>query len=324
MNAPLHVAVALCVLGLSTACSLSKPHPYERGDALRYLPAACSVARVYADLAGWSLAFPSGSLTSSTSHAGRLKRLLEAFESSGIRVGKDLQELAICIDALPQDADDLSSAVAAIGGQLGGTSALTKYKSVIQALTNAKASEIIESRRNGIPYVVGTHQKNRVWIAMPVPDVLVFSTGPVTELDSLKRAAAPDLAGWRAQPGRLAGFEYVSPERATGGVVAHGTASTRGPELEFAVDARFGSLAGLDGAKLALLQTQLSGLLSTSVLAPLAGPVRRAQIDLRDGVLRVDMVVRPSELEDAVARARTSPHALADLVSKATSASPTP
>jgi len=323
MKAPLSIFIFCCVVCLATACSRPQPRPYERADAIRYLPATCSVARVYADLAAWGLAFPSGNLTSSSSHAGRLKRLLEAFEESGIRVGQDLQDLAVCIDAVPQDADELSSAVAAMGGHLGGSSALRKYENVILALSSAKRGEIIEARRKGIPYLVGIHQKDRVWIAMPSPDVLVLSTGPITELDTLKRSDAPDLARWRAHPGQLAGFEYISPERATGGIVAHGTVSNRGTELELDVDARFGSLAVMDDAKLLVLRTKLSSLLQTSVLAPLAGPIERSELGLRDGALSVVFRIRPSEIEDAVIEARKNPLGLARLLSQATSSAST-
>ncbi|MGA2449205.1 MAG: hypothetical protein ABTD50_11045 [Polyangiaceae bacterium] len=323
MNAPFCLIAVVCALGLAAACSHPKTRPYERGDALRYMPTACSVARVYADVAGWSLSFPSGSLTSSTSHSGRLKHVLEAFESSGIHVGQDLWELAICIDALPQDADDLSSAVAVIGGRLGGASALKKYEAVIRALTNAKPGEIVESRRSGYPYLVGIHQKDRVWIAMPAPDVLLFSTGPVTQLDTLKRADDPDLGAWRAKLGTLAGFEYVSPERATGGLVAHGTVSTRGSDLEMDVDARFGSLVGLDATKLGVIRSGLSSLLQASALSPLAGPVQRTDLEVSDGTLRVAFRVSPAELEDTVTRVRAEPHALADLIARATSAAST-
>lgn len=263
---------------------------YRRGGVLAYLPEACPAARVYVDVAALSRTLGPVDLTGAGGQRGVLRDLVVALEAAGIDPARDVHDFALCAEELGEDEDERSVVHVAVGGALGGGAALSRYKSVIMALSHVDAASVVESRQDGVPYLVSRFRRKRMWIAMPAPDVLVFSTEDVAEVARLRTPHPAHLDAWGAGPGVTASFDYVAPGRGPAAGVKGGARDDRGV-LVLEGAGRFAGAAGLDARKLETIRAGTVAVLERSPLAPLAAPVRQMSLAVVAGELRATLGV---------------------------------
>jgi len=150
------------LFALSIACALCAcSRGYARATALHYLPESCPSGRVYIDLKGLVNTLH---LEQSFTHdrvPPAWKPVFEAFEAAKLRPGQEIEDFAVCVQEMAEDEDDVSKVWVAIGGRFGGRDALKKYKSIVQILTRAKDSEVLEKESNGVPYLASSYTPSR-------------------------------------------------------------------------------------------------------------------------------------------------------------------
>jgi hypothetical protein len=281
-------ALAAVVIGFAVVVWLAtRPHPYKRGDVLAYLPQQCPAARAYVDVASLWTAVGSNELLTSARHGADLVALLAAFDAAGVDVTRDVRDFALCAVDLDKPGDARGSIYIAIGGSLGGTGALSRYKSIVETLSHVDANSIVEERRSGVPYLVSKFRLKRVWIAMPAADVLVFSTEDVARIDPLAAPHPVSLEAWQAQSDTTAAFEYAS----AAGTRIRGRMREEGGALVLDATAKSSALDALDVAKVETLRTATIAALDRSVLRALSGPVHDTALSLADGELRAELRV---------------------------------
>jgi hypothetical protein len=287
---------------------------YQNNDVMRYLPTECPAARVYINVAALWPALGSKDFADPSSQRPAIKTILQALQSGGIDLGKDVQEVAICAKELPNDDDDPKSAMYAMGGNLGGKDALKKYKSVVMAVAHVEEKSIIQGIRDGVPYLTSKRSPDRTWIAMPAPNVLVFSTGTVSEVAALKTPHGVSVDAWRAQPGTLVGFEYTAPvdekEKRRQETGARGRLVAEGTDLVLEVEGKFDGLQNLDNDKLDNLRRNTAEILNKSELSGLSGPVSSMGLAIRDDALHVHFKIGASTLLDVLKKVQANPKSL--------------
>ncbi len=308
--------LATVAASFSFTAGMGCSRSYQPNDVMRYLPTECPAARVYINVAALWPALGSKELADPRNQRPAVKTILQALQSGGIDLGKDVQEIAICAKELPNDEDDPKSVMYAMGGNLGGKDALKKYKSVIMAVAHVEEKSITEGASDGVPYLASKRSPDHTWIAMPAPNVLVFSTGKVSEAAALKKPHAVSVDAWRAQPGTLVGFEYTAPadenekEKAHTEASAKGRLGAEGTDLVLVVDGTFDGLKNLDNDKLDNLRSKTAEILKKSELSGLSGPVSSMALAIRDDALHVRFRIGATTLLEVMKKVQANPKSL--------------
>jgi hypothetical protein len=292
------------------------PGGYARGALLRYLPEACGSYRVYVDVKSLTGALALRDVLTSGRMPPPLQPIFRTFEEAHLRLGQEIEDLAVCAQPAPgQEEDDPSRTYVAIGGRFGGRDALHKYRSIVQGLTHARDSEVLEKESNGIPYLVSSYTPMRKWIAMPGPDVLVFYTDAIAEVAALAKTHDVDAGAWQLGEATLASFEVRRDDGE--GASSAGTLAIDGPpgSQTMVFDARVtaDSPEAMAPARLALLRGRLADAIEGSAFSELAEPVRQAALEARGESLHVRFGLPVQKLIDAGMTATTRREAVADL-----------
>jgi hypothetical protein len=278
---------------------------------LRYLPDDCAAYRVYVDVAALVPALHLDEVLTSARVPGPWKTVFATFESAHLRLGREIQEIAVCAQEVSRDDDEASKVYVAIGGRLGGQDALHAYRGVVQELTHAKDSEVLEKESGGVPYLVTSYTPQRKWIAMPGADVLVFYTDAVAQIASIAKPHEVDLARWRLGDGVVSSFAWSSQdedERTVDPGAGHPTGGTlslapsdAGGDPTLVLDAA-GSLPQsslVDPSRIEAIPGRLADAIAASPFGALADPVRRMRLDLRGRKLHVGLDLPVAKLVEA-------------------------
>jgi hypothetical protein len=293
----------------------------HRGDLLRYLPNDCAAYRVYVDIAALVPALHLDDVLTSARVPGPWKGVFTTFESAHLRLGREIQELAVCAQEVSRDDDETSKVYVAIGGRLGGQEALHAYRAVVRELTHAKDSEVLEKESGGVPYLVTSYAPQRKWIAMPGPDVLVFYTDAVAQIATIAKPHEVDRARWRLGDGVVSGFAWSSQDDddpaasdTTGGTLSLAPSDSGGdPTLVLDAAGSLSTTAPLDPARMETIPGKLADAIAASPFVGLADPVRRMRLDLRGRKLRLGLDVPVAKLVEAGQIAARDRRAVRDL-----------
>jgi hypothetical protein len=286
---PRHVALGglaiVAVLSLSFVFGLgraTKPahDAYRRGSILGYMPADCPAGRVYVDVASLSHLVGSEELFAAMSQSKDLAGLMGAFDAAGIDVRRgDVVDFAWCSADKGLSDEVHGPTHAALGGSLGGKSALARYKSIVMMLAHVDDKSIVEQSRSGIGYLVSKYRPKRVWIGMPADDVLVFSTENIAELDGLVAPHAVAVDAWQATPDVAAAFDALGGRAAR----VRGDVKSEGATVVAHVTADLATASGLDAGKLETIRSATAAVLDKTALSMLSGPVREMAMTVADG-----------------------------------------
>jgi len=309
------VLCAAAALSVTLALRRRTTNGYERTEVLRYLPEDCPAARVYVDVAGLWRALGSTELVTSARQRGAFRDLVGALDSAGINPGRDIQDFAICARELGEGDDARSSVYVAIGGSLGGEKALSRYKSVIMTLSHVDERSIVEGQKDGVPYLVSKYQRHRMWIAMPAPNVLVFSTDDVGAAGTLRTPHTADSHAWQAEAGTTAGAVYTSPREGLAASGFRGRITDDGKTLELVATLWFGGLRDLSISSIETLRSATATILDGSPLRSLAAPVRAMDLVLSNEQLQVDLRVPGPSLSELLKEALADPSSLRRIMS---------
>ena len=298
------------------------PGSYVRGTLLRYLPEQCASYRIYVDLKGVTETLELRDVLTSERVPGPWKTAFQTFEAAHLRVGQEIEDLAVCAEQSAEGEDDeaTSKTYVAIGGAFGGREALSKYKGVIEGLTRAKDADVVEHESNGVPYLVSSYSTTRKWIAMPAPDVLVFYTDAVAEVGALAKSHDVDARAWQLEGGTLASFERrQKDEEATAGETARslwGTVSLEGDRLLLEARSALDPATSVTPDMLASLQTRLADTVAGSSFPGLADPVRQMKLEVGTRSVHVRLEVPVAKIIEAGATASTHREAVPELFTK--------
>jgi hypothetical protein len=304
-------AACLAALFALTACSRG----YSRGTVLQYLPNDCASYRVYVDVKSLTTTLHLEESLKSDHLPAPWKSIVQTFESAKLRPGQEIEELAVCAQQTAEDDDDISKIYVAIGGRFGGRDALHKYKSIIQGLTHAKDSEVLEKVANGTPYLVSSYTPNNKWIAMPAANVLVFYTDDVAQIASIAKPHTIDANAWRLETKTLASFDsnWAGHPGADFGHSIKGVLVSDHADLVFDAVAVSDYAAKTNALTLGVLKTALAAVFAASDFASLADSIRAMTLDVNDRALHVKLEIPVAKMIDAEALATSKPQSLTDL-----------
>jgi hypothetical protein len=257
---------------------------FHRTETIRYQPEKCATARGFVDFAGvlkLKTLKTVDNLPSQLAHSApfyatfvdQVKKIGNALDSEKISFGTELREASICVGSG-------KSTYVVVGGELGGDQALKRFERALTQFAQSigRTENYSEKKNGGIVYA--TSAPGSPWVAMPAPNVIVFSQDDESAIANLTTTRAVQASDWHVDADTL--------------VAIYGDA--RSNHVKFSISLR-GSELTLDAKIGSLLVTRWNPVEMDNIRRTIARDLANNYPDVANPVSNMTFAIKNGELD---------------------------